>query len=375
MKKITIAIDSFKGSLSSREAADHFERGFRQVAPACCVRKVVIADGGEGTVDAFVDTLNGEYIRLTVSDPLGRPVTARYGIIDNGSTAIIEMAAASGLTLLSAEERNPWLTSTYGTGEIIADALGRGCRKFLVGIGGSATNDGGTGMLRALGFKFLDATGRELIGGGEILEKIATIEPSTMEGLHEAEFIVACDVTNTLYGELGAAHVFAPQKGADAAMVERLDRGLRNYAARISAFNGSEVASLEGAGAAGGLGAGLCALLGARLERGIEMILQAMHFDEIIEGCDLVITGEGRIDQQTVMGKAPSGVLNAARRQNIPVIAVGGTVAWCDELRESGFAAIVPIVEGSMLLEEAMRPDVAAANMERTAARIARQHL
>lgn len=373
MKKITVAVDSFKGSLSSREVAEAFEAGFKSQFPDCEVVKVSIADGGEGTVDALVETLNGELVKALVADPLGRTISAQYGIIDDGRTAVMEMSAASGLPLIAPEERNPLLTSTYGTGEMIADAIERGCRKFLVGIGGSATNDGGTGMLRALGFRFFDAEGNELIGGGEILERIDKIDASTARAeLAECEFIVACDVTNPLYGPEGAAYVFAPQKGADAAMVERLDRGLRNYARAIEQFNGVEVASMAGAGAAGGLGGGFKALLGARLERGIDMVLSAMQFNRIIAGSNLVITGEGRIDRQTTMGKAPSGVLREATAQSIPTIAIGGAVQPCKELEQSGFTAVLPIVAGPVALEVAMQRDTAMENVRRTATQIAR---
>lgn len=372
MKRITIAVDSFKGSLSSREVADAFEAGWRERIPNCQVRKVSIADGGEGTVDALVETLNGDYVEARVADPLGRPIVVRYGVIDGGTTAVMEMSAASGLPLIAPEERNPLLTSTYGTGEMIAHAMERGCRKFLVGIGGSATNDGGTGMLRALGFRFLDAEGCELVGGGEILERIAQIDSSNArKELGECEFVVACDVTNPLYGPEGAAYVFAPQKGADAAMVERLDQGLRIYARAIERYNGVQVDQIAGAGAAGGLGGGFKALLGARLERGIDMVLNAMQFDKIIAGSDLVITGEGRIDRQTTMGKAPSGVLREAMAQGIPTIAIGGAVQICDELEHSGFAAVLPIVAGPVALDVAMQREVAIANVRRTAAQIA----
>ena len=373
IRRITIAIDSFKGSLSSAEVADAFERGFLIEHPQCAVRKVSVAVGGEGTVGALVETMQGEYVSVEVADPLMRPIVARYGVIDGGKTAVMEMSAASGLPLLRAEERNPMKTTTYGTGQMILDALGRGCRKFLIGIGGSATNDAGVGMLRALGFRFLDGEGRELTGGGECLRQIASIDESgAADGLREAEFIVACDVTNPLYGPEGAAYVFAPQKGADAKMVEELDCGLRIFADVVKSHNGQDVATLQGAGAAGGLGGGFKALLGAKLERGIEMVLGAMRFDEIIADSDLVITGEGRLDAQTVMGKAPSGVLSAARRQGIPCIAIGGGVRWCEELRGSDFAAILPIVSAPMALEEAMRCDVAAQNVERTAQQVGR---
>lgn len=370
--KLVIATDSFKGSLTSHEVADAFEEGFLRHFPQCEVVKVAIADGGEGVVDVLIDRVGGSYITAEVSDPLGRTISARYGIIKGGRTAVIEMAAASGLPLLRKEERNPMLTSTYGTGEMILDAIERGCRKFLLGIGGSATNDAGVGMLRALGFRFLDRKGNTLIGGGEILSKIGKIDNSSVrQELSECEFVIACDVRNPLYGEEGAAYIFAPQKGATPDMVEQLDLGLRNFAGVVEAFNGSQIATMEGAGAAGGLGGGIKALLNARLVRGIDMVLEAIDFDHIIEGSDLVITGEGRLDQQTVMGKAPSGVLAAALKQGIPTIAIGGSVVWCDELRNSGFTAIEAVTPEGMLLEEAMQPAIAKRNIGYTAERIA----
>ncbi len=374
MKRITIATDSFKGSLSSSQVADAIERGLCCVLPECEVRKVCIADGGEGLVEALVQNLGGELVDVEVCDALMRPIVARYGIVDGGTTAVIEMSAASGLPLLKPEERNPLKTSTYGTGEMIADALRRGCRRFLVGIGGSATNDAGVGMLQALGYRFLDALGTELTGGGEILEMICSIDTSfVMPEIGDAEFVVACDVINPLYGEQGAAHVFAPQKGADSAMVERLDWGLRNFAEVVKRYNGVDIASLAGAGAAGGLGGGFVAMLNARLESGIDMVLEAIRFDDIIKGCDLVITGEGRIDNQTLMGKAPSGVLRRAQMQGIPVVAIGGAVVESDALKQCGFAAIIPVENDGVSLQEAMRPDVAARNIERTAAAIAQK--
>lgn len=375
MKKVVVATDSFKGSLSSREVADAFELGFCAIYPNCKVFKVGIADGGEGTIDALVNALGGDYIEVEVCNPLHRPIKARYGIVENGKSAIIEMSTAGGLALLKAEERNPLLTSTYGTGEMIADAIKRGCHNILLGIGGSATNDGGTGLLRALGFRFLDHMGRELVGGGEILEKIAHIDDSqTIPNLSECQFTVACDVTNPLYGREGAAFVFAPQKGADIAMVEQLDRGLRNYAQVIAAFNGVDISNMEGAGAAGGLGGGLKALLNAQLVRGIDMILSAIHFEQIVKDADIVITGEGQLDRQTLMGKAPSGVLKIATELNIPTIAIGGKVVWCEELRACGFDAIEAITPEGMTLEEAMRPEVAKENVRRTAEKIAKSY-
>ncbi len=374
--KVTLAFDSFKGSLSSQEVAEAFESGLRSCAPECEVVKVVIADGGEGTTEALVEALHGEYIDAVVSDPLGRPITTRYGIVDNGSTAIIEMAKASGLPLLHPCERNPLQTSTYGTGEMIADALKRGCRHFLIGIGGSATNDGGMGMLSALGYQFLDKQGNRLKGNGASLLDVASIDDSQiLPAVREAHFTVACDVTNPLYGENGAAHVFARQKGADTHMVEQLDRGLRNYAQVIKEYNDSDIAALPGAGAAGGLGAGFCALLNAHLVPGIEMILDAIKFDRIIADSSLIVTGEGCIDYQTLMGKTPSGVLKRASQHNIPVVAIGGKVVWCDALRDSNFAAILPITYDDIPIEEAMKPHIAQENVKKTAIYIANKYL
>ena len=370
--KITLAFDSFKGSLSSSQVADAFEEGLHSYIPHCEICKVAIADGGEGTTEALVEALNGEYIDVMVSDPLGRPITARYGIIEHGKTAVMEMAKASGLPLLTPSERNPLKTSTYGTGQMILHALERGCRNFLIGIGGSATNDGGMGMLSALGYHFLDKQGNILPGTGEMLSLVASIDDTHVHpALCKCHIKVACDVTNPLYGEQGAAYIFAPQKGADAQMVELLDNGLRNYAQVIEEYNGNNIATLPGAGAAGGLGGGFKALLEARLVPGIEMVLDAMAFDDLIAGSTLVVTGEGCIDYQTVMGKAPSGVLRVAQRHNIPVVAIGGRVAWCDALRNSGFAAILPIAPNDLPLEEAMKQEVAYENVRQTAIRIA----
>lgn len=368
---ITLAFDSFKGSLTSEEVADAFQAGLLDILPHCTINKVGIADGGEGTAEALINTLKGEWCEALVSDPLGRPIKARYGIIRHESTAIMEMAAASGLPLLTTEERNPMKTSTYGTGQLILHALEQGCRKILVGIGGSATNDGGTGMLRALGYRFLDNEGGELENGGEILEHICHIDAThVLPQVHDAEFIVACDVDNPLYGPTGAAHVFAPQKGANQEMVALLDKGLRNYAEAILSFNGMDIADVPGAGAAGGMGAGMMAMLGARLAKGIDLILDAIHFDEIIKGSDLVVTGEGRIDRQTLMGKAPGGVLKRTTAQGIPTLAIGGCIQWCKELRESNFKEILPINPANLPEAQAMQHDTAMENVRRTGRKI-----
>jgi glycerate kinase len=372
MKKIVIASDSFKGSLTSAEVAGSVERGIRAVFPECDVRRMYIADGGEGTVEALVDTMGGQRVGCTVSDPLMRPVDAVYGMVGDDE-AVLEMSAASGLALVAPGERNPMKTTTRGTGEMIRDALDRGCRGFLVGIGGSATNDAGTGMLQALGFRFLDSAGRELGVGGEILRHIETIDPSAVPSeVLEARFTVACDVTAPFCGPTGAAHVFAPQKGATPRMVEELDAGLAHFAGVIERFNGSDIRDFPGAGAAGGLGGGFKALLGARLVSGIEMVLDATGFREAIADADLIITGEGKLDVQTAMGKAPRGVLEAAKAAGVPVIAIGGALEGAEELVGQGFAAVFPILPAPVSLEKAMERRYAMDNIERTVAQIMR---
>lgn len=371
MKKIIIACDSFKGSLSSERVAVSVERGICGVFPDCEVHKVSVADGGEGTTASLMHVLKGYWVETEVYDPLMRPIKARYGVADEGRTAILEMAAASGLTLLAPYERNPMKTSTYGTGQLIMDAYNKGCRHFIVGIGGSATNDGGTGMLRALGFRFLDASGRELSGGGEILSRIVSIDPhAAQEIMRNAKFTVACDVNNPLTGRKGAAYVFAPQKGATGQMVAELEEGLRNYARVIREFNGEDIEHEPGAGAAGGLGGGCKALLGAELKPGIDLILDTVSFDGLLESCDLVITGEGRIDSQTTAGKVPWGVLKAAAGRGVPVVAIAGEVLYSAGLEKSGFTGIFSIQQGPLTLNEAMNPESTARHIEITVRQI-----
>lgn len=370
MKRIVIASDSFKGSLTSVEVAQSATKGILEVYPDCEVTQVNVADGGEGTVDAVVDTLQGEKITISVSNPIGKPVDATYGIA--GDTAIIEMAAASGLPLLAAEERNPWVTSTYGTGEMILDAIARGCSKFLVGIGGSATNDAGTGMLQALGFRFFDNNGNliENCCGG-ILGEIASIDDTQVpEVIKNAQFTVACDVDTPFCGPIGAAYVFAPQKGASPEMVQQLDEGMASFAKVIEAKYGIDIVPMAGAGAAGGMGGGFRAFLNATLKKGIDMVLDAIGFDSIISGADLVVTGEGKVDFQTAKGKTAAGVLARAKAQGIPVVAIGGCVEMCDSLSEMGFAGIYPILEEKVPLELAMQRDFASQNVTNTLIRI-----
>lgn len=373
MKKIIIACDSFKGSLSSDEAGRAIAEGIRRADPSFSTRTVPVADGGEGTVAALVHGLNGHFASCRVDGPLGQPVTASYGISGDGRLAFMEMAQASGLTLIPESDRNPLLTSTLGTGQMIKDALDKGCDTILMGIGGSATNDGGMGLLHALGARFHDSAGRELPPCGASLEKIETIELAGLDvRALRTRFLVACDVDNPLFGPDGAACVFAPQKGADPAMVERLDRGLRNYARAVSRSTGRDVADMPGAGAAGGLGACLAAFFNAGLKPGIELMLDAVGFDDIIAGADLIITGEGRLDHQTLHGKTPCGVLRRGQRLGIPVVAVGGAVCASDELLKAGFLATLPVVPGPCTLAEAMDSATARENISRTAEQIVR---
>ena len=368
--KIVLAPDSFKESLTAKEVCIAMENGFRKVMPNAHYVHVPMADGGEGTVESVVEALGGEIVRCTVSDPLGRPIQARYGIA--GEKAIIEMAAASGLPLLQPEERNPWKTSTYGTGEMIMDAIQRGCSQFLVGIGGSATNDAGTGMLQALGFKFFDFNGQEITDcrGGR-LQDIADLDDSfVLKSVKEAQFIVACDVDTPFCGPEGAATVFAPQKGADAEMVKKLDAGMASFAKVIERKYKMNIIPVAGAGAAGGMGGAFRAFLDAKLQRGIEMVLDSIDFNAIIQDADLIITGEGKIDFQTAKGKTAAGVLARAKKQGIPVVAIGGCVEMCESVEQMGFAGIYPILEEKVPLEIAMCPDFAAANVEKTIQRI-----
>ena len=325
MQKIIIASDSFKGSLTSAQVASSIAEGLRSVCADLDIVEVSVADGGEGTVEALRDTLGGRIVRCKVHDPLMREMEAAYAILADGCTAVLEMASASGLPLLTSEERNPLKTSTFGTGELIADALDRGCRQFLVGIGGSATNDGGMGVFAALGYRFLDRQGRVLPACGESLLKVADIDVSGVNPrLREAFFNVACDVDTPFCGPDGAAYVFAPQKGASPSDVEFLDKGLANFASVVQRRLGRDVRFVPGAGAAGGLGGGFLAFSNARLKKGIDMVLDAINFDALLEGADAVITGEGRIDSQTFKGKTPYGVMCRARAKDIPVYAIGG---------------------------------------------------
>lgn len=365
-KKILVAVDSFKGSLSSGEVAAACREGILNACPQAIVKDFAIADGGEGSVAAIQRAIGGRTRAVDVCGPLGESVRAHYLIGADGSTAFIEMAAATGLTLVPSESRNPLDTTTFGVGQLIADARAQGCTRFVVGIGGSATDDGGTGMLQALGFRFIDADGRTLGRGGRILGQIAAIGIPPEVVRPGEEFTVMCDVDNPLTGPQGASVVFGPQKGASPAIVRRLESGMCNYAAVIRRMGLEDVESFPGAGAAGGLGAAFKAFFGARLCRGVEVILELSGFDRALEGASLVITGEGSIDGQTLRGKAPAGVLRAASRCGVPVIAIAGNVRSARALNDAGFLAVLPVVPGPCPLHVAMRPDVARGNVTRT---------
>jgi len=354
--KVVVAPDSFKGSMSANTAARAIARGIEKADPEAVIDVVPIADGGEGTVDALVKATGGRYVEVEVADPLGRPVKARYGLIGEDSMAVIEMAAASGLPLLKPEERNPMKTSTFGTGQLILDAIGHGIRNVVIGIGGSATVDGGTGMAAALGAQFLDSAGNALPCRGETLSDIRSIDVSRMHPrLRRVKFTVACDVKNPLTGPEGAAAVYGPQKGATPEMVKILDAGLANLAACIRRDIGIEVETVPGAGAAGGLGAGLLAFLGAGLVPGVDMVLSAANFEERLRGIDVVFTGEGRVDGQSAYGKATAGVAQAAWEQSIPVILLAGAIGkGAEALREIGVVAMFSIAQGPATESELM---------------------
>jgi glycerate kinase len=370
--KVLVAPDSFKGSLTAVAVAEAIERGVRAVFPEAEVVKVPIADGGEGTVEALVVATGGRVVESEVHGPLGDPVRARWGVLGDGATAAIEMAAASGLPLVPAGRRDPRVTTTRGTGELLRAALDAGLRRVVVGIGGSATNDGGAGMARALGIRFLDDGGRELPEGGAALARLARVELAGVDPrLAGVDLVVACDVDNPLTGPRGASAVYGPQKGATPAMVQELDAALGRFADVARAATGRDVALLPGAGAAGGLGAGLLFFTPARLRPGVEIVLETTGFDARVRDADLVITGEGRTDFQTAMGKAPVGVAAAAKRHGVPVICLsGGLGEGADEVLALGIDALASTVPAPMALAEALA--AGAALVEAAAARACR---
>lgn len=371
---VTIAIDSFKGSLSSLEAGRAVEAGIRGVFPDASVSVRPLADGGEGTVETLVNGMGGEPVSVTVTGPLGDPVSCRYGILPETKTAILEMSGAAGITLVSPSMRNPLKTTTYGVGEVIRDAIRRGMRKFIVGIGGSATNDGGIGMLQALGFGILDSGGNQVPFGAAGLAHIASIDVShVLPELSECTFRIACDVTNPLCGENGASAVYGPQKGASENMIKDMDQWLKSFAALSHRYFPDSDADFPGCGAAGGLGFAFRTFTNAVLESGIRIILEETRLRDYVKDADLIVTGEGRLDGQTVMGKAPIGVARIAKEFGKPVIAFSGSVTPdAIACNEAGIDAFFPILRTIVTLEEAMDRETARKNLSDTASQIFR---
>lgn len=373
--KAVIAIDSLKGSLSSMEAGYAAADGIRRVHgqdAEIIVRP--LADGGEGTVEALVSGMNGIIQNVMVTGPLGTPVNCEYGIIESSHTAVIEMSGAAGITLVPDEKRNPLYTTTYGVGEVIKDAISKGCRRFIVGIGGSATNDGGIGMLQALGYGFLDKEGKQVPFGARGLEVLEEITDTyVLPELAECEFRVACDVTNILCGEEGCSAVFGPQKGATPSMIMQMDKWLEKYAALAEKKCTKINANQAGTGAAGGLGFAFLSFTNAVLESGIKIVLEETSLEKYMENADIVITGEGRLDGQTAMGKAPVGVARLAKKHNIPVTAFAGSVTKeAIACNQNGIDAFFPILRGVTTLEDAMKPENAKANMADTVEQVFR---
>lgn len=353
--KILLAPDSFKGTMSSLEVINYIERVAKNHFINPDIVKVPIADGGEGTVEALVSASSGEYRTVAVTDPLGRKINATYGIV-NGDTAIIEMAQASGLPLLKEVERNPLLATSYGTGEIIKAVLDAGIRNLIIGLGGSATNDGGIGAMQALGISFSDLEGNEVGFGGKFLSKISSVDTKNMHpGIKDCNITVICDVSNPLTGPKGATHIFGAQKGADEKTLDLLESGMKNYSKIMSDYLGIDIESIPGAGAAGGLGAALVGFLGAALKPGIETVLDFVGFDKLLEGVDIVITGEGRIDGQSVFGKVPVGIARRCSGRKIPVVAIVGSMGQdAQKVYDYGISSIIPVINAAMPLEEAL---------------------
>lgn len=373
---VIVAIDSLKGSLSSLQAGAAAKAGILRAIPDATVSAKPVADGGEGTVNALVSGLSGRSVTIAVTGPMGETVEATYGILPD-HTAVIEMAEAAGLPLVPAEKRNPMNTTTYGVGEMIQHALDEGCRSFIIGIGGSATNDGGTGMLRALGCRFRKADGTDIAPGAQELAGLAAIETEALDPrLKESRFSIACDVTNPLCGSNGASYIFAPQKGADPATVRKLDAALAHLADITAAILGTDLRDQPGAGAAGGLGFAFASYLNGTLRPGVDIVLDAVLPESELRAADIVVTGEGRFDGQTAMGKAPVGIARRAKACGCKVIVLAGSVehsgARATQQNPPLIDAVFPILPGAMTLEEAMREDVAYENMEYTAEQVFR---
>lgn len=354
--KILVAPDSFKESLSAIQVAEAISKGVLKIIPNAEIIKTPISDGGEGLLDALVNDKNGKIITVKVYDPLYRSIAAEYGILNEGTTAVIEMAKASGLELLKEQEKNPDITSSYGTGQLILDALDRGCQKIIIGIGGSATNDGGMGMVKALGGKFINKEGIELTEGGGALGELSSIDLTNFDKrISNCKIVVACDVTNKLTGENGASFVYGAQKGGSKEQLEFLDKNLQHYAAIIRNHLGIEIENINGAGAGGGMGAGLIAFLNAELKSGIDLILETLEIKKHIKNMDLIITGEGEIDKQTLQGKTILGIAALAKEYYVPVIAITGKIGDnIDEIYKLGITSIFSIVNKPMKLKEAI---------------------
>ena len=372
--KVVTAIDSFKGSLTSMEAGYAVAEGIRRVDPYADVVVRPLADGGEGTVDALVSGMNGTLQEVMVTGPLGEPVNCTYGIIENSRMAVLEMAGAAGITLVPEEKRNPMVTTTYGVGEIIKDAIFKGCRRFIVGIGGSATNDGGIGMLQALGYGFLDKDGKQISFGAQGLKNLNSItSDQVIPELSECEFRVACDVTNVLCGTNGCSAVYGPQKGGTPAMIMEMDQWLQHYAELAKEKFPKADPKQEGTGAAGGLGFAFLTFTNAVLESGVQIVLDETKLETYVKDADLVITGEGCLDGQTAMGKAPIGVAKIAKKFQKPVLAFSGSVTKdAVACNKKGIDAFFPILRSTVTLEEAMETENAKSNMADTTEQVFR---
>lgn len=374
MKKVVIAMDSLKGSMTSLEAGTVIQEAIHMVQKETEVVVKPLADGGEGTTEALIEGLHGERIEKIVTGPLKEPVMAVYGWIEESKTAIMEMASAAGIVLLKEEERNPWEATTYGVGELIKDAVLRGAKKIILGIGGSATNDGGIGMLQALGYEFLNQEGDPVGEGAKALSQIQIVQKKKDAiSLEHCQIEVACDVNNPLCGKNGATYIFGPQKGVKIEERETIDRAMSHFADVTETFLGVDQREIKGAGAAGGLGFALVAYLQATLRSGIEFVLEAVNLEEVLQGADLVVTGEGRLDYQTAMGKAPIGVAKLAKKHGIKVIAFAGSVTKDARIcNEKGIDAYFPIIRGITTLEEATKKENAKENLKATAEQVFR---
>ena len=373
MKKVVLAFDSFKGSVSSKEITQTLQRAISSEWEDIDVVSFPIADGGEGTVEILADALGAESVCCTVHDPLMRSINARYAIVYDQHLAIMEMASAAGLPLLSEKERNPMFTSTYGVGEMVLDAVQKGCTHILLGLGGSATNDAGTGMLAAMGVSFLDKEGRTVDPCGKTLKSIDKIDTTSMfSSLKNISFTIICDVDNPFCGENGAAYVFAPQKGASSDEVRELDEGLCHYRELILRQFGKDINLQAGAGAAGGMAGGLLPFLNVKLMPGSPTVLRLLGFENVIKEASLVVTGEGKVDRQTCMGKALQGILDLSKKHQIPVVAIGGAVEAVDELNKRGFTAVFSIQSGPVSLDKSMNKEYTLAHLSQTVNQILR---